>query len=337
MSVESSTTIDLPCPSCGADTFELRVLADEGLATARCVGCAKDFLLLDSEDYWFDAIQTTYPRVRRCTCGTTAFRLKCDYFLRDDGDVKSVNLWSSCSSCGKTKRQMELDLDYTGTEELISRPLRFCKTPKLRYDLKDISLYVTKSDMTSIIGYLDKVHGCSFACWLWGNGRCVVRTLCAHEVQEAFLSDQCFHVHASLLPLTESELQAGSAKQEKSFWKRKEVIRISSPTHITLDLKGLLYYIQYSNEYVEDDTVVPKRENFRAVSESLLRWLGANFVSWRGRHCFDNPSEHLRLFGDRFAKSRTSEHSKLPNTLPEALRATEPLMPPDDPSPVLDK
>jgi hypothetical protein len=70
--------------------------------------------------------------------------------------------------------------------------------------------------------------------------------------------------------------------------------------------EGLLYYIKYSNEYVEDDTVVQKRADFCAATGALLQWLDASFVSWRGKLCFDNAAEHLRLFGDRFSKNKAS-------------------------------
>lgn len=308
MSREAKTTIELSCPSCDGDRFELRVLGDEGLAAANCVSCARDFLVLDSEDYWFDAIQATYPRARRCSCKSKSLKLRCDYTYRSDGEVRFVALWSVCPSCEKTKRQMSIDVNYGGTEELVKRPLRFCETPNLRYDLKDISLYLTRADMTSIIGYLDAEHKCTFICWLRENNTWVKHRLRAPEVQQAILSGQYLCVYASLLERDLPELQNDSSKKEESFWKRHEVIRISSPTKMHMGQEqGLLYHIQYSNEYVEDHTVVQKQAAFRATTASLLQWLSASFVSWRGKYCFDSAPEHLRLFGDEFSKSKTPD------------------------------
>lgn len=308
MNRELTRSLELSCPSCGGSKFELRVLGDEGLAAAHCVGCSRDFLVLDSEDYWIDTIQATvYPRPRRCSCKATSFNLRCDYFYRDAGDVRSVDLWSVCPSCGKTKHQMSIDVDYGDTDDLVKRALRFCRTPNLRYDLKEISLYLAKADMASVVGYLNSEHRCAFVCWLRENDNWVMRTLDAQEVQQAILSDQYLRIYASLIPLVSSEPELASARQEECFWKRHEVIRISSPTSMQIGQeKGLLYYIRYSNEYVESDTVVQKPADFRATTEALLQWLDARFVSWRGRLCFDNASENIRLFGDRFSKKRAS-------------------------------
>ena len=304
-------TLDLSCPSCGGGEFEIRVLADEGLATARCVTCSRDFLVLDSEDYWFDAIQAGYPRRRRCSCKSTSFKLRCEYLYRDNGDVKSVDFSSMCSSCGKTKREMSIDIDYSETDDLVRRPLRFCKTPNLRYDLKDISLYLAKADMASVIGYLKTEQRCTFVCWLREDDSWVKHTLEAHEVQDAILADRYLFIYASLLPLDLTELAGNSSKKEESFWKRNEVIRISSPTRMQFGQEeGLLYYIQYSNEYVEGDAVVQKSADFCAATGALLQWLDVSFVSWRGKLRFDNAAEHRRLFGDRFSQNKASDRPR---------------------------
>lgn len=308
MTKELTKTINLTCPSCGGNSFELRVLADEGVACACCLGCRRDFLVLDSEDYWFDVIQASYPRLRKCSCKATSFTLKCDYFYRDDGDIKSVDLWSKCPFCEKTKRQMCIDIDYSDTGNLLNRPLRFCKTPNIRYDLKDISLYITQDNIASVIGYLHAKHQCIFIGWLLENGAWVRHVLDAQASQEAIFSNGYLKIYALPSPLQFSELEVATSKKEEAFWKRNEIIRISSPTHIRIgEEDALLYYIQYSNEWVQDDLVVQKQETFIETTKTLLEWLSMNFVSWRGKLCFDNENEHLRLFGNRFTKCLTSK------------------------------
>ena len=154
------------CPKCSGATFELRVLKDECVAAARCVKCAANYLLLDSKDYWFDVIQESYPPIKRCTCKNTAFRLRIGYNYRDDGEIDYIEVHSTCSACGKTKRQMDFEVDYGGTEHLFASPLVPCKNPKILYDLKDLHLLVTLPDMARIVDYLGAEAKCKFACWL---------------------------------------------------------------------------------------------------------------------------------------------------------------------------
>src|SRR5262245_41774213 len=108
---EITKSIDVRCPRCDSCNFEIRVLKDAGIGTARCVNCDADYLMLDSGDYWFDAIQRRYPPLSRCSCNGTPYRLTFGYDFRDDGDIKAVRVWSACSSCGKKTRRLTVDID----------------------------------------------------------------------------------------------------------------------------------------------------------------------------------------------------------------------------------
>src|SRR4051812_32331218 len=130
----TATTADIRCPDCQGEEFELRLLKDEGVGTAKCLRCARDYLILDSADYWFDVIQQGYPRASRCACKSTSFGLRFEYSYRDGGEVRCIVVCSACSRCGKTKRQMHLEIDYGGTENLVRQPLAFCATPRILYD-----------------------------------------------------------------------------------------------------------------------------------------------------------------------------------------------------------
>jgi len=305
------TTLELHCPSCSGTAFDLRVLADEGVAAARCVSCASHYLVLDSEVYWFDLIQASYPRLRRCSCKASSFTLSCHYVYRIDGDVRQVDLLSVCTSCAKATRQMTVDVDYGDTDSLITQPLRPCKKPDLRVDLREVSLYVTPANIAAVIDYLSEAHGYVFVCWRREEEHWVRRPLGTDEVRQAVLSNRYLHLYASAVPLEIHDHQVDSSRREAAFWKRQDVIRITSPINMRVNHEnGLLYYLQFANEYVEDDVVVPKQANFRATTQALLQSLGDNFVSWRGKSSFDNPAEHLRLFGDRFSKNKPADRHR---------------------------
>jgi len=301
----SGITQSLRCPACDGDAFELRVLPDDGVAAARCTACQQHFLVLDSEDHWFDLIQATSPRVRRCPCKAGTFSVSCRYVVRDDGEVRSVDLLSACTACAKTRRQMSVDIDYGDTGDLVTRPLRACKSPDLRYDLRQFTLYALPSDIAAIVDYLARAHGWNFVCWRREEGQWVRRALPPDPLREAILTGAYLHVYASPTPLSIHDDEVDTARQEATFWKRREIIRISSPYHIRGEQgQALLYYLAFANEFVDDDAVVPKSASFRASTQALVQWLGEHFVSWRGKSCFDNAAEHGRLFGDRFTRKR---------------------------------
>ena len=298
------------CPSCSADSFEVRANRDEGIALLHCLGCTRDYLLLDSEDYWFDVIQTGYPRVLKCSCKSTAFNVTCEYAYRDDGDVRSVRTLMACSSCQKPRRLMDVDIDYGGTSSLVRKPLRYCKNPKILYDLREYSMYVTPDDVALVIRRLAVDHHCSLAAQVRDQNRWVWNAISPDQIEDLVAESEWgarpvkyLCIYACIGALGVRDLKLGTAKDEKSFWRRHEVIRISSPTHMHLGKnRGLLYYLSYSNEVVKNERAVPKSSAFVSVTRKLNEWLESEFVTWRGNRSYDNPNEHRRLFGETFVE-----------------------------------
>ena len=288
------------CPKCSASSFEVRFLKEEGLATAKCLKCSNDFLMLDSDDYWFDVIQKGYPRATRCSCKGTAFGLRLDYEIRDDGDVESIQVWTACSSCKKSRRQMTVDIDYGGTERLLSHPLVYCKCPKILYELRDLNLFVTKADVARMADYLGRTAGCRFVCWIRRDNSWVKESADVERAKDVILNHRYLAILASQDALTLPD--DWKRREEDSFWKRSEVVRISSPTNYGAvgSERGLLFYVQYSKEFIDGESVKKKSRQFRELTDQLMSWLSGEFISWRGPHCFDNRDEHLRLFGSRF-------------------------------------
>jgi hypothetical protein len=277
----------------------VRFLREEGVGAAKCLKCSDDFLMLDSEDYWFDVIQKGYPRISRCSCKSTSFDLRFDYQIRDDGDVECIQVGTICSGCKKFNRRMTVDIDYGGTARLLSHPLVYCKRPKILYELRDLNLYVTKADVARIAEYLGRSLGCTFVSWIRRENKWVKEPAEVERVKDVILNGRYFAVFASLHALTLPE--EWTLREEDSYWKHSEVIRISSPTEVGSGTEsGLLFYVKYSNEFIDGDHVRKKSSHFLELTDQFITWLSREFISWRGRHCFDNKDEHLRIFGDRF-------------------------------------
>ncbi len=114
----------------GETEFQIRYIKEEGvgLATTRS---GKNYLILDSLDYWFDCIQERYPPKRKCPCKNDYFRLRFSYTPRaGTEDFRSVSITSVCTSCGKERQIGEIDLKYSPTDHLFTQPLTFCPKPK---------------------------------------------------------------------------------------------------------------------------------------------------------------------------------------------------------------
>jgi hypothetical protein len=314
-------SIDVVCPNCLGEQFEASVLKDEAVGALKCLQCGRDYLLLDSAEYWFDVIQRQpYPRPTRCGCKGTAFKLRIDYEFRDDADVRSIDVWSTCAACGKSRRQFAADIDYSPTKRLVDEPLTFCKNPKILYDLRELTLYAKRADIAGVARFLGEEEGCQFAASLRLNEEWSVRHLAFDEAEKTILNETvlpCGYlwIYAFLDPIEISANAVGTARKEAPFWKRREIIRISPPTNMLLDpinaVPSLLYYIRFSNEYVKNERVVAKSERFVGLTARLLERLQTGFVTWRGSNCFDNEQEHLRAFGDRF-RSAAEKKSRRP-------------------------
>lgn len=311
------------CPKCQQANFEVRFMKDDGIASAKCAKCGSDYLLLDSGDYWFDVIQKGYPRCSRCSCKNTVFELQINYNYRNDGEIDYIEVWTTCSSCNKTKRQMSVEIDYGGTEHLFDQPLVFCKNPKILYDLKDLSFFANESDLARIVEHLHSIERCRFVCCVRAKDRWEVKEMAGSAVQE-LLGEQrrtglgtspYFYIYAmpKKLKVPRGDLDL---KAEDVFWKRHELIRVRSPSYVdggngawssmsSSPIPGcdiLSFHINFSTEFVKKDEPSSKSKAFAELCARFLKWLQQEFVSWRGPQSFDNPEVHVRIFGDHFQK-----------------------------------
>lgn len=223
-------------------------------------------------------------------------------------------------ACGKSRRQIDAKIDYSPTKRLVEKPLTFCKNPKIHYDLRELTLYAKRADIAGVARFLGKDAGCRFAAKLRLNGEWSVRHIDFDEAEKTILEESglscCYSwMYAFPQPIKISAHDVDTAKKEAAFWKRREIIRISFPTNMLFDttsvVPSLLYYITFSNEYVKNERVVAKSEQFLGLTAELFEWLHTKFVTWRGSNSFDNEQEHLRAFSDRFrAAAEKNSHRK---------------------------
>lgn len=316
--MNAPSQLELVCPACETPAFEVRALREEGLATAQCVHCKQHFLLFDSEDHWFDAIQRGYPRTSRCRCRESVCRLRAHFDYRETGEVRWVGVERQCPGCGTTAELMDFDVKYGDTDQLIHAPLRPCAKPKILVRQHELSLFATGDDIARVLCFLaDDLH-CNFVARLFLNGAWAIQPIAAEDGVELVRGDACEPVPASqrvhppyfsifagpgLLPVDQAI--ADDLPRANAYWKRFEIIELKSPTVMVYGrVKALLYYINFSNEYIVENAVQRKSAEFLKLTNALLDWLAREFVSWRGRFCFDNPDENVRAFGEKFRPGR---------------------------------
>jgi hypothetical protein len=304
---------NLKCPFCSAPNFEIRTLKEEGLANLRCVACDRNHLLFDSPLYWFDAIQSAYPPVLKCRCKSTSFQVTCDFEYRQTGDVEFIAASTTCAACSFLRDLLTLDIDYSPTDHLLLQPLTYCPNPKILYALKDLTLYITHEDSARIIEYLASQHHCSFMAWIHSGGQWVKRPHSAAQLAAMIRADaktpgisSYSSIDAIFPAFPVPDDQSQTLEDRDLYWKRNPVVHLTSPFSIHLSTaspqNASLFYIKFSNEFIDGDKLSPKPAAFLNATTALLHWLQTHFVSWRGKSSFDNPSEHKRIFADKYTR-----------------------------------
>lgn len=265
----------------------------------------------------------------RCSCKHESFQLRIDYAIRADGDVDYIEVHSICSECAKTRRQIRFEVDYSGTDHLLTQPLVPCRNPRILYDLQQLNLLLTFPDMNRIVDHLASTTKYGFTARIReGNSwRNVLKD--GAGVKQIIERTKYLCIYASPTAKKIPEQAFKTVKDEAAFWKRSEVIRISCPhyvcshhfpglppgtchcsdppTHSAYEVLGISFDIAFANEFVRDERVVAKSSSFRAATASLMEMLKDQFVCWRSLHSFDNPDVNVRIFADRFRKKPISK------------------------------
>jgi len=208
---------------------------------------------------------------------------------------------------------MVVEIKYSPTEDLVTQPLRYCRNTRILYDLNEITMYATRDDIARVIHFMGIELNCSFVCWLREQNEWVAHNFKYEQVKKIILNEGVVlqgtnyrQIFAFPGEETVPAITFDTLKEEETFWKRNPVISIVSPSIIRWSdqVEARLYYIRFSNEYVDNEVVIPKPREFLEATTSLRDWLSSQFVSWRGRNCFDSQDENVRIFGDRFSKRR---------------------------------
>ncbi len=100
--------------TCGKQHFQLTADQDEGCAKRICTSCGKETFICDSEEAW----QDSSSKKLKCKCKTDIFEIVVGFSLRDDGEIKWVNVGQRCVNCGILGSYVNWGIDYAPTKQL---------------------------------------------------------------------------------------------------------------------------------------------------------------------------------------------------------------------------
>lgn len=290
----------------------MRLIKEEGVGLLTTV-TDKNYLILDSVDFWYDLIQKKYPSVKKCMCKNEFFTIRFDYVPRNGTkDIRKVNIITTCSTCLKEKKQVSIDIKYSPTLHLIESPITYCEQPKIKYSFKDINCYWTNKDLKRFFSFIANELRFDIYCWFWqrsDNKRHLEKVSIEKAFEIVTVNHRYFDFYfAQTAPDFKTRIYNNELYIEDDQWRRDELIQLSSPTVIAFGQgqKGLLFYITYGNQYINKGIVLDKSAEFKQNTDKIEKWFREMYIEARGKNCFDNLEEHTRIFSDKYLKKKAN-------------------------------
>jgi len=233
--------------------------------------------------------------------------LRFNYYYREQyDDIKHVEVQSACSTCGKTSIALSVDINYSPTNSLVANPLTLCKTPKIKYQYKNLSGYWTKDELLHIVRHC---HDAGLVVYRWYWDKAVEkRKFDRIPVEElAKTGDDFLRLYLANHVLNIADLTWADDEKgiylENDLWRRNELMEVSRCDMFAV---GLLYLVQYATQFIDPEgTTQNKSEQFCQKTKQLERYLSENFISKRGKNCFDGTSGYEKYLASR-ARERQS-------------------------------
>jgi hypothetical protein len=257
----------------GENIFQLRLIKSEGIGLATTKG-GKNYLVLDSADFWYDCIQDGYPKIKKCSCKNEWFKLKFKYYYREHyDDVKRIEVKTICEDCGKASTALGIDIKYSPTEHLVKNPLVYCEKPNIKYNSKIISRVRKQDEFHKIVLYLSEI-GFIMYCWYW-NDKNKKRELKILYPKETKQIDNFLKMYATQdkiniddFTLTTNEL---GIYMKENLWRRNEVIEIDSVNIVGV---GINYRFEYGTQYITNNGEVKnKSKEFSERITKFEKWI----------------------------------------------------------------
>ena len=285
-----------------SSNFQVRYNKAESVGILTTPNC-DTYFILDSGDYWYDMIQTSTPKVMKCSCKNDLFSAQFEYIKRTDhDDFKSVKLHFCCTKCSKEKT-FKVNIKYSPTIQLFNEPLKLCMKPFLKYKLNHYNCFwdIGNEAVIKYVDYMCNTLKLYAICWFWdSNEKESIRKVDYFDCNKLtdLLSGATFyksvfleiHFTAEKLPINdfiETHDNIG-VYLKHDFWRYQEIITLRKGAYMLY--KGVwceANTIKSCNEYILNDDIVQKSQKFNELTLSLKKWLTENFDTTRSENCFD--------------------------------------------------
>jgi hypothetical protein len=286
--------------------FQLRFLEDEGvgLLTTRT---GINYLVLDSLDYWYDLIQTEYPKKKKCKCKNEWFSIKFIYTNRNnESEINEVEIETACTACKKKAMAMTVEIDYGPTEALINQAISFCEQPKIIYKYSELTGFWSDEDLIKVFGFI--LHELKLNVYGWYfklpekmrhfeklDLEKVKDVLVHHNYIDFYFSKDDLKTEDYINNTTEIGVAL-----KNDIWRKNEIIELSAITMSGIGEDGSgkanLYYLKFCNQHIAAGEVLDKSEAFETITNQLVNWLKENFISKRGKNCYDSIEVYNRVY-----------------------------------------
>lgn len=277
--------------ACGVQEFQLRIKRDEQVGLLTCAA-GHHSLLLDSREYWADVLQDGKPKMSRCRCGGTLFRVALEYEFRDDGDVSNVEIRPTCVSCGREQSAVFIEIKYSPTTELVSKPLDPIEQPWLQPKRHEITSFWQPVDAEKFASYLVQSLGAR-----------VFSENSPYEFTEIDLADIEFYPELKH-DLLFTNVEGVTVPRQHEPQRSSQFLHLTHPYHMVyywptdpnpVQNLRFLHYIRYSDEVARGTVLEKQPSTFLTFTRQAREWLSQNYVSMRGKNTADNLEEYLRV------------------------------------------
>jgi hypothetical protein len=201
---------------------------------------------------------------------------------------------------------MTVEIDYAPTDELIHQPITFCEQPKIIYNYSELTGLWSEVDLIRVFDFIFSelklnVYGWYFKlpekvrCFEKLNLEKVKDILAHHNYIDFYFSKDNLKIADYISNTTEIGIAL-----KNDIWRKNEIIELSAITMSGIGEDGLgkasLYYLEFCNQYIVAGEVLDKSKVFEAMTNQLVFWLKENFISKRGKNCYDSLSEYNSVY-----------------------------------------
>lgn len=288
----------------GENEFQVRLIKGNGVGLLTTKN-EENYLILDSIDYWFDLIQNEYPKKKKCSCNNEWFTVMFNYISKQgSNDIREIRIVTTCTVCGKVSKPVSIDIDYLPTEALIEKPITFCEKPNIKYKFQELTSYWSGDNLKDFLQFIFHDLELHVYCWFSEHPeskRKFEKVSFEKAVQIINFNHKYLNFYFSANELDISSYikltDENDVYIQREVWRRDEIIQLSFP--YTIMDYGLLYYINFCNQYLDKGNVVDKSEEFEAITVKLKKGLKEKFVTKRGTNCFDGQEAYDKFITKR--------------------------------------